>query len=69
MTKLGRPDAMTHHTDDTIVQEISVTDTGAGPYGITTGSDRALWLTLAHSGAAASTNNATASAPSLGNAQ
>ena len=29
---------------------LQLTDTGAGPYGITTGSDRALWLTLAHSG-------------------
>jgi hypothetical protein len=34
----------------TDIREIPVADQGSGPYHITTGPDRALWLTLIHSG-------------------
>jgi virginiamycin B lyase len=32
------------------LREFSIADPQAGPYGITTGADGALWLTLIHSG-------------------
>ncbi len=38
------------HSAHSPVREFSVADAKAGPYGITTGPDDALWLTLAHSG-------------------
>ncbi|MEV6072519.1 hypothetical protein AB0L82_38760 [Nocardia sp. NPDC052001] len=39
--------------DDRAVREIWVADAEASPYGITTGADGALWLTLVKTGAVA----------------
>lgn len=37
-------------SDHRFIREFPVADAHAGPYGITTGPDGALWLTLIHSG-------------------